>query len=268
MAELCILFRVMKLWTSPYHPQGDPVERFNRTLNSMSSHFINEEQDNWDQFIPLLSFAYNATNNSTTGFSPFYLMLGRPPMSLAETFALLPQSEGTTWGEEAKSAMKKALQTAYKDIIHRQNESAQALEKLNASVKFIPYKLDEEVLILDTTPPAGLRGKHRRRWIGPCKVTKVNGRPLSYVVLSRDRATHYNVHAELMKRVYKGPFEQHTWPRQAPRVMRVGRRKPHIVKNNLLKSSGPGVSSEGSSPVESKRSNLATRRVSLKKLFN
>jgi transposase InsO family protein len=69
MEDLYTLFKINKIWTSPYHPQTySSVERFNRTLNAMLSHFVDtERQDDWDQFLPLVIFAYISTFNPAIG---------------------------------------------------------------------------------------------------------------------------------------------------------------------------------------------------------
>ena len=104
--DVCVSFKVMKLWTSPYHPKIQ-WNGFNRTLNAVTSHFVNAKQDNWDQFIPLRSYAYNATFNATTGHSLYYLMMSRSKMSLAEVFASFPKPEGTTWEKRRKLPFRK-----------------------------------------------------------------------------------------------------------------------------------------------------------------
>ena len=55
------------------------VERFNQTLVNMITTYIiiNEEQDNWDLYLPLVIAAYRSAVHETTSFSPNQLMCGR-----------------------------------------------------------------------------------------------------------------------------------------------------------------------------------------------
>eukprot|EP01125_Pyxidicula_operculata_P010429 TRINITY_DN342_c0_g1_i11.p1 TRINITY_DN342_c0_g1~~TRINITY_DN342_c0_g1_i11.p1 ORF type:complete len:911 (+),score=64.75 TRINITY_DN342_c0_g1_i11:1973-4705(+) len=63
---------------SNFHPKCDGhTERFNHTLETIISHWINEHQTNWDDILPFALFAYRATIHSATGFSPAYMTFGR-----------------------------------------------------------------------------------------------------------------------------------------------------------------------------------------------
>jgi hypothetical protein len=55
------------------------VERFNQTVSNCLRAKVNENQDNWDESLPLILFSYRATMQSSTKFSPFYMMFARQP---------------------------------------------------------------------------------------------------------------------------------------------------------------------------------------------
>ncbi len=77
--ELCTMTGIRKVRTSPYHPRGNPVERFNRTLLNMLGTLKEEQKVHWRDFVKPLAHAYNCTKNEVTGFSPYELMFGRQP---------------------------------------------------------------------------------------------------------------------------------------------------------------------------------------------
>ena len=78
MNELSVLLEIQRTQTRSYRPQSDGlVEQFNRTLISMLSKFCDENRSDWDQHLPFLLCAYQATANASTGCSPNLLMLGR-----------------------------------------------------------------------------------------------------------------------------------------------------------------------------------------------
>ena len=64
--------------TTAYHPQANGrVERFNRTLKEMLAKYANERQDDWDEYIPGLLFAYRTRPHRESGYTPFYVVNGR-----------------------------------------------------------------------------------------------------------------------------------------------------------------------------------------------
>ena len=66
-------------------------ERFNSTLINMLGMLPKEKKSEWKNHIGMLVHAYNCTQNSATGFSPYYLMFGRQPhLPVDVTLGLAP----------------------------------------------------------------------------------------------------------------------------------------------------------------------------------
>ena len=78
VTQLCQLLAIEKTHTTPYHPQSDGlIERFNRTLLSMLATCLEDHPNEWDQQLSKLCMVYNSSVQSTTGYSPYFLMFGR-----------------------------------------------------------------------------------------------------------------------------------------------------------------------------------------------
>ena len=74
--EICSLLHIQKTRTTPYHPRGDGlVERFNRTLQDMLATTCKNHPFEWDAHLRKVCMAYNSSVQSSTGYTPFYLMM-------------------------------------------------------------------------------------------------------------------------------------------------------------------------------------------------
>ena len=69
-----------KMYTSTYYPQTNgQVERYNRTILDMLRNYVNEHQDDWDEYVTALKYAYNTSVHHSMGTTPFDLVLSHPP---------------------------------------------------------------------------------------------------------------------------------------------------------------------------------------------
>ena len=72
--EVLKLFSIEHKKTSAFHPRTNgQTERFNKTLATMISHYVNGSHTDWDKYIGYLIFAFNTSVHETTGYTPFYL---------------------------------------------------------------------------------------------------------------------------------------------------------------------------------------------------
>ena len=84
---------ISKFWTSlmsqmgvdhkmstSFHPQTDgQTERLNQTLEQYLRSYVNEQQNNWVELLPLAQFALNSAKSQATGTSPFFANYGYEP---------------------------------------------------------------------------------------------------------------------------------------------------------------------------------------------
>ena len=94
VADLRKLMGTQKVQTSPYHLQTNgQCERFNSTLINMLGTLPKEKKSEWKNHIGMLVHAYNCTQNSAMGFSPYFLTFGRQPhLPINAAFGLAPQT--------------------------------------------------------------------------------------------------------------------------------------------------------------------------------
>ena len=76
--EMCKVLGIDKTRTTTRRPQSDGmVERSMKTIKEMLTAFVDKNQKNWDQYLPLLMMAYRSSVHESTGVSPSSMMLGR-----------------------------------------------------------------------------------------------------------------------------------------------------------------------------------------------
>ena len=60
---------------SAFHPESQgSVERSHCVLAEYVRHYVNEDQTNWDEWVPFTTYVYNTTVHSATEFTPFELL--------------------------------------------------------------------------------------------------------------------------------------------------------------------------------------------------
>lgn len=89
-------------YTPLYTPQVNSVERYNKTIMTAVSTFIENDHRSWDTNIPKIQFALNSAVNEVTGYTPSFLVFGRELVScgshyvdedLADQIIFVPRDE-------------------------------------------------------------------------------------------------------------------------------------------------------------------------------
>jgi transposase InsO family protein len=66
-------------FSTAYHPETDrQTERTNQILEDMLCMYVMDQQKHWEEFLPLVEFAYNNNYQSTIKMVPFEFLYGRP----------------------------------------------------------------------------------------------------------------------------------------------------------------------------------------------
>jgi hypothetical protein len=78
--EFCHELGIKRRLTTAFHLQTDgQTERLNQVIEHYLRTFVNYRQDNWAELLPVAEFAYNNSTHSSTGFAPFYALMGYYP---------------------------------------------------------------------------------------------------------------------------------------------------------------------------------------------
>jgi len=75
MIQLADLLDIQPTKITSHRPNTNGVvERVHATLHSMFGKLVKKNQRDWCELTPYITYAYNTTIHSATGFSPFYLV--------------------------------------------------------------------------------------------------------------------------------------------------------------------------------------------------
>ena len=107
--------------STAYHPQTDgQTERINQEIEQYLRVFCNWRQDDWDEWLPMAELCYNDREQSSTGYSPFFLSCGFHPRKATEPV--------TDTNNEAAGAFFKRLNKAREDAISCLKRSAELMK--------------------------------------------------------------------------------------------------------------------------------------------
>lgn len=147
-SELTRILKIQHSHSTPYHPETiGSLERNHRVLNEYLRSYVNDELNNWDDYVKFYEFCYNTTPYSTTGYAPYELVYGKKvklPIDLRKD-----EIEPVYNVENYLAELKFKLQTAHaraKKLLEKDKEN----RKNNSDLKmkgYIKLEVGNEVLL-------------------------------------------------------------------------------------------------------------------------
>ncbi|UYV73827.1 hypothetical protein LAZ67_11001042, partial [Cordylochernes scorpioides] len=173
MKEVMKMCKVKHCFTTSYHPQTNGLtERLNRTLINMISMYVNTDQKNWDEILPFVTHSYNTTIQETTGYSPFFLLFGREPMSLLDDDNIPIDNNMNDYDEYIENYLDKIART--RQVVINNTEKTQERMKRNYDKKHNERIYEPGHLVAVWTPvrKIGKCEKLLRKYFGPYRILK------------------------------------------------------------------------------------------------
>ena len=222
--DLCKVASITKLRTTSYHPQSNGnSERFNSTLINMIRTLGDEDKVKWTTHLNTLCSAYNSTVHSSTGFSPYWLLMGRKPRLAVDL------NMGTNLPEYGPSSSYKYVQDLEKRLQwshklaqkHMEKQAAKAKKYYDRRVRCSKLEPGDLVLV----KRFGFRGKHKiqDRWEHHVYevLESCHSSPLVFRVRREDgeggvRVLHRNLLLPFKTRILDGEATPQPTPQEEP----------------------------------------------------
>jgi len=165
MRELYRLLRIELAPSTTYHPQTDgQTECINQELEQFLHLFVNEQQDDWDELLPLGEFSYNNHVHSSTQQTPFMADVGWNPQMGFEPREVRSRLESVN---EFRDRMEKGLDEAKAALNKAKDKYAQYYNRhqtLAPELKPGDLVWIEADNIATTRPSAKLAHKRLEPW--------------------------------------------------------------------------------------------------------
>lgn len=207
--QVCCLLEINQTKTTSYRPcSNGMVERFNQTLVNMITTYVNEEQDNWDTFLPIVTSAYRSSVHECTGFTPNQLFFGREhnlPIHFLVGLPAQARQEFSSYTDYVVNLNEKFCKI-YELVRKKLKTNAKRQKQdYDTRIVFHSYSVGDIVYILDSSRIVGKSPKLKREvWKGPFVVTRkisdilyqIKGNPKSKLkIIHHDRMRRFKASA-------------------------------------------------------------------------
>ena len=121
---------------APNHPHFNGLdEQFNQTLKHQLQKLVNDHQDDWDELLDNILFAYQTSRQDSTKCTPFLLMYGCEAQLPIALTRVQPEDESQELDFELKLERMLELQKKLHDQAYANIEKAQARQKKQYEAK-------------------------------------------------------------------------------------------------------------------------------------
>lgn len=195
LKELNKLFKIC-VFSSPYHPQTNgALERSHLTLKDYLKHYINQNQNDWDQYVELAMFTYNTHVHKSTSYTPFELIFGHKPV-IPSSLTSNPEFRYSydDYYSNLKLKFNKSYQIARDNLIRSKERSKIYYDSKSNEIN---YQVGSQVLLQTKQVKLGLNKKLSPNFKGPYKIVKINDNKTVDLEIKPNKCVTY--HLNLIK---------------------------------------------------------------------
>lgn len=194
LKNICKFLKIHKVFTSPYTPKSNTVERFHSTLGNMLRSFVSNQPTQWENKLPFVLSAYNSSVNTVTGKSPFELVFGKSmtlPSSI--TNSNIPAYNYDDYAHDLRENLKYSWKFAREQLEIRKQKNKEYFDEKH-STRNLDLKPGDMVLMLNHDK----KSKFDMRYIGPFEVIEVTG-PNTVKIKEPNKKRTYRAHKDQLK---------------------------------------------------------------------
>ncbi|MCO5548854.1 hypothetical protein L7F22_002316 [Adiantum nelumboides] len=185
--------------STAFHPQTDgETERVNRISEDMLRMYVNENQSNWNDYLPLVEFAYNSSYHTSIRMTPFEAMYG---YNCPTPINFLNSRNKVELSHEMLEKMDNELAKIRGNIRKAQKRHKLYYDKKH---RVVEYEIGDMVFLKVIPEKSHLiLGKDRRlspRFAGPFKILKRIGSLAYKLELPSHVKVHPVFHVSLLKK--------------------------------------------------------------------
>ena len=162
------IFMIEKTRTTPYQGNGQ-VERFNRVIADTLSKYCAEKPQEWDVYLPYITFVHNTTVHRTIGAKPYSMIFGMEAQYPIDLF--VPNSPGhprLKSGENAEELNERLYEIHREAQMTMGSDQRRQREYFNRKVHGEQFKEGDLVWLFE--PHKAKSRKFYLPWHGPFEV--------------------------------------------------------------------------------------------------
>lgn len=194
--ELCKLLKITHTTSTAYHHRTlGTIERSHRTFNEYIRSYINDKQNDWDEYLNFFTYCFNTTPSTAIGgYCPFQLIFAKLPekYDFLNTETIDPIYNIDAYEKEIKYRLQFANQRAQQLVT-----KGKQLRKLKYDQKSKPQIVNPTDLVLVDKNP---RHKLEPLYKGPFNVKSIEE---PNVTLIDEKGKEFIVHKDKIKKFHK-----------------------------------------------------------------
>ena len=189
MKTVCKMLQIHHRQITVYNPNGNLVEIVNKNINEKLRCLVNKNTDDWIEQLPYVTYAINTSINTSTKYSPYYLLYARNPRNLCISKKFSKIYSYDDFAGELKYRVEKLKETA-----HANNEKRKANNKkyYDLNAKQLDIKINDQVTVNLPTRTTLLNKKLRPKRQGPYRVTDIISNSIITVQIKPNKTKNFH----------------------------------------------------------------------------